>query len=148
MSSSGHRHKGRAYALQVLYARDIDDTRDARAQVASYADEFAAELTPIEHESRNFAETLVLAAAANAVAIDGFIVAASKNWRIERMARVDRNILRLATCELTAFLETPVRVVINEAVELAKQFGTAESAAFVNGVLDRVAIGVGRSADS
>ena len=148
MSSQGHRRKGRAYALQVLYARDIDDTRDAHTQVANYADEFATELDPIENESRNFAEALVMAAAKNAAAIDGHIVAASKNWRLERMARVDRNILRLATTELTAFLETPVRVVINEAVELAKQFGTAESAAFVNGVLDRVAAGLGRSADS
>jgi hypothetical protein len=73
-----------------------------------------------------------------AASIDA-IVAGSRNWRLERMARVDRNILRLAVGELIHAPETPVRVVINEAVELAKRFGTAESSAFVNGVLDRIA---------
>ena len=63
------------------------------------------------------------------------------------MARVDRNILRLAVGELIHAPETPVRVVINEAVELAKRFGTAESSAFVNGVLDRIAANLGRRAD-
>jgi len=60
------------------------------------------------------------------------------------MSRVDRNILRLGACELVAFRDVPVKVVINEAVELAKRFGTAESSAFVNGVLDRIAAAVGR----
>jgi N utilization substance protein B len=61
------------------------------------------------------------------------------------MSRVDRNILRLGTCELLAFAGVPVKVAINEAVELAKRFGTAESSAFVNGVLDRIAKAIGRS---
>lgn len=64
------------------------------------------------------------------------------------MSRVDRNILRLGTAELVAFKDVPVRVVINEAVELAKRFGTAESSAFVNGVLDRIATAAGRSAEA
>jgi hypothetical protein len=75
------------------------------------------------------------------------IVAGSRNWRLERMARVDRNILRLAVGELVHAPATPVRVVINEAVELAKRFGTAESPAFVNGVLDRIASNLGRRDD-
>ena len=77
--------------------------------------------------------------------IDDLIASASKNWRIDRMSRVDRNILRLGACELVAFRDVPVKVVINEAVELAKRFGTAESSAFVNGVLDRIAGAVGRT---
>jgi N utilization substance protein B len=64
------------------------------------------------------------------------------------VARVDRNILRLATCELRHFADVPVKVAINEAVELAKRFGTAESPAFVNGILDRVATALGRSPES
>ncbi|MBN2716958.1 MAG: transcription antitermination factor NusB [Deltaproteobacteria bacterium] len=72
--------------------------------------------------------------------IDGIIVSASDNWRLERMSRVDRNILRIGVYELKNNVpETPVKVVINEAVELAKRFGAEESAAFVNGVLDRIA---------
>jgi N utilization substance protein B len=83
----------------------------------------------------------------NLAKLDEVIAGASKNWRLERMSRVDRNILRLATCELAHFPQTPVKVAINEAVELAKRFGAAESAAFVNGILDRIAVAVGRSVD-
>jgi N utilization substance protein B len=63
------------------------------------------------------------------------------------MSRVDRNILRLGASELLAFRDVPLKVVINEAVELAKRFGTAESSAFVNGVLDRIATAAGRHAE-
>ena len=95
-----------------------------------------------------FARDLVAAAATERGAkIDELIAASSKNWRIDRMSRVDRNILRLGACELLAFRDVPVKVVINEAVELAKRFGTAESSAFVNGVLDRIASAVGRTAE-
>jgi len=71
-------------------------------------------------------------------ALDRTIQEASSNWKLSRMSIVDRNVLRLATYELTD-TETPHRVVINEAIELAKKFGSAESARFVNGVLDRIA---------
>jgi N utilization substance protein B len=95
-------------------------------------------------DAQDFARALVAAAAEHADQVDQLIVASSKNWRIDRMSRVDRNILRLGAAELVAFREVPVKVVINEAVELAKRFGTAESSAFVNGVLDRIATAVGR----
>jgi len=72
-------------------------------------------------------------------AIDEAIVGASENWRLERMSRVDRNIMRIGVYELSGDDDTPPRVAINEAVELAKRFGTADSASFVNGILDRVA---------
>lgn len=96
-------------------------------------------------EGKPYADAIVRGVADNLDGIDKKVTAASQNWRLERMSRVDRNILRLGATELVAFLEVPVKVVINEAVELAKRFGTAESSAFVNGVLDRIATAVGRT---
>jgi N utilization substance protein B len=138
---SGTRRSGRAYALQLLYARDGDPATDVAGAAASWAEAFELELDPT---AQAFARELVAAASQHAAQIDALIGAASKNWRIDRMSRVDRNILRLGACELVAFGGVPVKVVINEAVELAKRFGTAESSAFVNGVLDRIAAAVGR----
>ena len=77
--------------------------------------------------------------------IDERIRDVSQHWRLERMSRVDRNILRLATYELMCMSEVPRRVTLNEAVELAKRFGSEGSAGFVNGVLDRIASEVGKS---
>ena len=139
--TAGMRRSGRAYALQLLYARDGDPSTDVAGAATSWAEAFDIDLDP---SAQAFARELVAAAAAHAVEIDELITASSKNWRIERMSRVDRNILRLGACELIAFRDVPVKVVINEAVELAKRFGTAESSAFVNGVLDRIATAVGR----
>ena len=139
--TTGTRRSGRAYALQLLYARDGDPATDVAGAAASWAEAFELELDPT---AQAFARELVAAASQHAEQIDALIGAASKNWRIDRMSRVDRNILRLGACELVAFRDVPVKVVINEAVELAKRFGTAESSAFVNGVLDRIATAVGR----
>lgn len=141
---SGARRTGRAYALQLLYARDGDPATDLSGAAVSWAGEFELEIDPA---AQTFAKDLVAAAVSRAGEIDELIASASKNWRIDRMSRVDRNILRLGACELLAFRDVPVKVVINEAVELAKRFGTAESSAFVNGVLDRIAGAVGRSAE-
>ena len=142
--TTGTRRTGRAYALQLLYARDGDPSTDVAQAVASWAEAFDLEIDPT---AQAFARELVAAASEHGAQIDALIGASSKNWRIDRMSRVDRNILRLGACELVAFHDVPVKVVINEAVELAKRFGTAESSAFVNGVLDRIAGAVGRSAE-
>jgi N utilization substance protein B len=139
--STGSRRSGRAYALQLLYARDGDPTTDVAGAAATWAEAFDIE---IDATAQAFARELVAAAAECGPRLDELITGASKNWRIDRMSRVDRNILRLGACELVAFRDVPVKVVINEAVELAKRFGTAESSAFVNGVLDRIATAVGR----
>jgi N utilization substance protein B len=139
--STGTRRSGRAYALQLLYARDGDPATDVAGAAATWAEAFEIE---IDDAAQAFARDLVAAASEHGARIDTLIGAASKNWRIDRMSRVDRNILRLGACELVAFRDVPVKVVINEAVELAKRFGTAESSAFVNGVLDRIATAVGR----
>ncbi len=140
--TTGTRHAGRAYALQLLYARDVDPSNDVAGAAASWADAFDL---PVDETARAFARELVAAETARAKEIDDLVAGSSKNWRIDRMSRVDRNILRLGTCELLVFTGVPVKVAINEAVELAKRFGTAESSAFVNGVLDRVAAAAGRS---
>jgi N utilization substance protein B len=143
--TAGSRRTGRAYALQLLYARDGDPSTDVAGAAASWAEAFDLE---IEATAQAFARELVAAASEIAARLDELIAAASKNWRIDRMSRVDRNILRLGACELVAFPAVPVKVVINEAVELAKRFGTAESSAFVNGVLDRIATAAGRHPDA
>src|SRR5262245_10062435 len=141
---SGARRTGRAYALQLLYARDGDPATDLSGAAVNWASEFELEVEP---SAQTFAKELVASAVSRAGEIDDLIASASKNWRIDRMSRVDRNILRLGACELLAFRDVPVKVVINEAVELAKRFGTAESSAFVNGVLDRIASAIGRVAE-
>jgi N utilization substance protein B len=141
----GSRRKARAYALQVLYARDVEQGTDVAAALDGWAGSFELD---IDDAARAFAAEIVGTTVAEQAAIDEVIAASSRNWRLDRMSRVDRNILRLAVCELRSFAQTPVKVVINEAVELAKRFGTAESPAFVNGILDRIASALGRSAES
>jgi N utilization substance protein B len=142
--STGTRRSGRSYALQLLYARDGDASNNLSSAAVNWATDFDLE---VDEAAQQFARDLVAAAVERSQEIDDMIASASKNWRIDRMSRVDRNILRLGACELVAFRDVPVKVVINEAVELAKRFGTAESSAFVNGVLDRIATAVGRTAE-
>ncbi|MGE0550353.1 MAG: transcription antitermination factor NusB [Kofleriaceae bacterium] len=142
--STGTRRSARAFALQLLYARDGDTATDVAGAAIDWASAFELDIDP---GAQSFARELVAAASARTSEIDELIASASKNWRIDRMSRVDRNILRLGACELVAFRDVPVKVVINEAVELAKRFGTAESSAFVNGVLDRIATAAGRTAE-
>ena len=92
-----------------------------------------------DDEVRRYAERLVLGVAKDRAALDAAIQDISNRWRLERMALVDRNLLRLGAFELISLKDdVPRKVAINEAVELAKRFGSAESRAFVNGILDRV----------
>jgi N utilization substance protein B len=100
--------------------------------------------TPGDPEGRDYADRIVRGVASELEAVDDVIRKASTNWRLERMARVDRNVLRLGAWELLRSREVPRAVILDEAVELAKRFGSDESGAFVNGVLDRVAEEVGR----
>ena len=94
---------------------------------------------PGDAEGRAYAEAIVRGVVATRDALDERITKASQNWRLARMTRVDRNVLRLATWELLEQPETPRAVILDEAVELAKRYGTEDSGAFVNGVLGRVA---------
>ena len=141
----GSRRKARAYALQVLYARDVERGTDVDAALTGWSESFELD---VDDAARGFAGELVTSTVSTQATIDEVIATSSRNWRLERMSRVDRNILRIAVCELRSFEATPVKVVINEAIELAKRFGTAESPAFVNGILDRIASAIGRSVES
>ena len=96
-------------------------------------------LEAIDDEAKRYAESLVYGVTGSLQTIDDTIQKVSHNWRLDRMACVDRNLLRLGAYELTALAgDVPRKVAINEAVEIAKRFGTAESSAFINGILDRI----------
>ena len=133
----GPRRQAREAAVQVLYALDTAGTNgsDAVAQAIqaywSHLDRPAA--------GREFADVLVQGVMALRDQLDEAIRAANPTWRIERMACIDRNILRLAAYELTERDDVPPHIAIDEAVELAKRFGTEDSPAFVNGTLDKLA---------
>ena len=128
--------------MQVLCAVDANPDLDARAALSLYishllvGEEEDAELPARDAFDRAFADNLVETVTANREKIDETITGVSRTWRLDRMARVDRNILRLAVAEMLYLPDIPGRVTINEAVELAKRFGAAESPAFVNGLLD------------
>ena len=129
----GARHTGREAALQMLFQLEASGAASDEV-VALYWRNFEG-----EPEGRAYADQVVQGVAASLADLDAKITAASAHWRIERMARVDRNILRLGTWELVHRVDVPRAVVLDEAVELAKSFGTEESGAFVNGVLNRIA---------
>jgi N utilization substance protein B len=95
-------------------------------------------------EGRVYADELVRGTASALERVDTLIREASTNWRLERMTRVDRNLLRMAVYELLERSDIPRAVILDEAIELAKAFGGEESGAFVNGVLDRIAEELGR----
>ncbi|NOY91074.1 MAG: transcription antitermination factor NusB [Deltaproteobacteria bacterium] len=135
----GARRMGRERALQMLYAMDVADV-DAEAEIALYWAHLAEEGSG----NHGFADDLVRAYGRRSEHIDGMIREVSHHWRLERMARVDRNVLRLATAELLDMDDVPRRVTLNEAVELAKRFGSEGSAGFVNGILDRIASDLGK----
>ena len=132
------RHRSRQRAVQVLYLWDvrhqpIEDAIEAFYGTLSTEEEDEPKRTPQDE----FMETLVRGASKKAPEIDAAITQKSANWRIERMPAVDRNILRLAIYEMRD-LGTAPPIVIDEALELARQFSGDESVSFVNGVLDAV----------
>ncbi len=129
----GQRRKAREVALQFLYQLDLHEAADP----APFADEFWAR-HPVGRDTREFAETLVRGTKQNQGKVDQLIGQCAEHWELERMAVVDRNLLRIAVYELLWQSEVPPKVAINEAIEIAKKFGTADSSRFVNGVLDRV----------
>ncbi len=136
MTVTARRTRARERALQALYQIDVAAEGIDEALAA-----FWKSFEPVEREVRELAEGLVRGVADHRREVDDAIEEASSNWRLDRMARVDRNVLRLAVYELLR-TDVPVKVVINEAIELGKKFGSESSGAFVNGVLDRVAAGL------
>jgi N utilization substance protein B len=137
------RRRAREIALQVLYSIDANSDVDPKSALAFYFDRFAAEereedapeadAGPVD---QSFVETLVREVSERRGEIDDLLGQLSRNWRIERIARVERTILRMALYELKFRDDIPARVTLNEAIELAKRFGSADASAFVNGLLD------------
>lgn len=145
----GSRRRARELALQALYHADHAGVTAAQASAslwatASEGDGMAKDAPLPEPDEVAFAEALVGGVESNRNELDLLIEGCSINWRMPRMPVVDRNILRLAAYELSKSQDVPATVAINEAVELAKKYGTAESKAFVNGIVDRLARNLGR----
>jgi N utilization substance protein B len=128
-----NRRKSRELALQALYACEIGDYADCRAVLRGVMDAGGA-----DEDAAGYAATLVEKAYAERETIDALLQKHAANWDVKRMTAVDRNILRMAVAELMHFPEVPCKVVIDEAVELAKQYGTDDSGKFVNGVIDSI----------
>jgi N utilization substance protein B len=125
------RHRAREIALQVLFQEDLNP-----ASNPAVADQLLQRRLGSEGLVE-FARSLVAGVRRNRAEIDGWIERTATNWSLHRMAPTDRNVLRLGAYEVL-YADTPPRVAINEAVELAKRFGSGQSAQFVNGILDRL----------
>ena len=125
------RSQAREVVFQILYEDDLNSSRNP-----AHADDLLQRRLG-EESLLEFARLLVRGVRQNREKLDELIEDAAENWSLDRMVVTDRNVLRLGTFELL-YCDTPDRVVINEAIELAKRFGTAQSAKFVNGILDRL----------
>jgi transcription antitermination protein NusB len=133
------RRKAREYALQVMFQLDI---RKEKPTITLFK-RFWTEFDP-DDDVRVFTEEIVTGTHKHLKTINAKILACAKNWTLDRMAIVDRNVLRMAAYEILYRMDIPPSVTINEAIELAKKFGTDESGAFVNGILDSVARNAGK----
>jgi transcription antitermination protein NusB len=129
----GTRRKSRELALQMLYQADLGNqgAEDVRKTFWQGRGE-------VDDEVQGFAEDIFRLAQDRSAEIDKLIQTHAENWRMDRMAAVDRNVLRAAVAELIGFPQTPRAVVINEAIEIARKFSAPESAQFINGVLDSI----------
>jgi N utilization substance protein B len=135
---SAARHHSRRAALQALYASDLHARGERPPASPEACLEAVAEHFELAPGARAFAKELVSGVAAHRAMLDERLAAVARNWRLERMAHVDRNLLRLAAFEMLV-LGTPTAVAIDEAVDLANEFGDDASPRFVNGVLDALA---------
>jgi N utilization substance protein B len=134
VKSSGTRHKAREAALQMLFAADLYKV-DSERLTKEYWSELGD--TAVDMKTREFADKLVCGTLNELGTLDERIRTRAEHWRIERMAIVDRNVLRLAVYEFL-FEDTPDTVVINEALEIARRFSTYEATQFINGILDAI----------
>ncbi len=131
-TAGGARRQAREAALQILYLSDLSKTLLSDLPVKAWSDE------PLSSKTRDFAQHLAAGVLETLGTIDTLLKKYAENWELSRMAAVDRCILRLATFELIKDVGTPENVIINEAVEIAKKYSTAESSKFVNGILDKL----------
>jgi N utilization substance protein B len=153
---AGPRRRSREVVLQILHQRDVggDPDTDISRMIAQYFAHLAPSGAPAGDEDDDFSgpaptvdraliEELVRGVSAHHAELDELLTGLSRNWRLERMGIVERNVIRIALYELKYAENVPVAVILNEAVELAKRYGAAEGGAFVNGLLDRAAAELG-----
>jgi N utilization substance protein B len=133
-AKSGTRRKSRELALQMLFQLDMGHQDPELVRQT-----FWSERTDLDEKVRKFSDELFRIACERREEIDPIIERNAEHWRMDRMAAVDRNLLRAAVAEFLGFPKTPKPVVINEALEIARRFSTPESVQFINGVLDSVA---------
>jgi len=126
------RHRAREYVLKALYAYELGE--QSREEVC----ESIIAHGGLDDTDFDFARDLFVKTVDRIREIDDYISSLATNWNLERLAVVDKNILRIAICEVKNIPDIPIKVAVNEAIELAKKYSTMESAAFVNGILDRV----------
>lgn len=129
----GTRRKSRELCLQMLFQGDMGKQTPDEVRKT-----FWNERASLDAETRGFAEDLFRAATERHQEIDDLIQKHAQHWRMERMAAVDRNVLRCSVAEFLAYPSTPHPVIINEALEIARKFSSPESVQFINGVLDSV----------
>ena len=139
----GLRRQARERAVQALYQLDSVGAL-APASAAEPLQSFWQSLDPQEPEVQALALPLIEGVLANCDEVDRVVEEASQNWRLARMAKVDRNVLRLGAYELLHRADVPPKVAINEAIEIARAYGSEESGAFINGILDRIAQKLGK----
>ncbi len=131
----GSRRLGREFAAQMLYLREVDRVTELDEAIASF---WAMQETPASKAAKEFAEKLVRGVESHRDALDDVIKSHSQNWALDRIAVLDRCILKMALFEMHHCNDIPPVVSINEAIEIAKRFSTDESGRFINGILDRV----------
>lgn len=134
------RHLARELALKVLFELENQPEDDPEASLAYHAAEAG-----VADSTVDFARALITGVREHRDELDRLIADASKNWRLEQMSKVDRQVLRIATYEIALARDVPVKAAINESIELAKTFSGDEAGRFVNGVLGKVAAGAGRA---
>jgi N utilization substance protein B len=134
MSTTGKRRKARELAMQMLFQADIGKQNPEQVRKT-----FWDARDDAEPDTRGFAEDIFRVAGARLEEIDTLIEQHSANWRLSRMAAVDRNVLRMAVAELLGFPGTPAPIIINEALEIARRYSGPDAINFLNGVLDAIA---------
>ena len=151
-----NRRVGREYALKMLFALQLDKDQTDSAQLLDsfwnnfrFSDDVLGEPletvdVPLTTSSRIFSETIIKGVIEFRAVIDKKITEVAKNWSLGRMAPVDLSILRIGTYELLYHPETPTPVVIDEAIEISKRYGTKDSPSFINGLLDKIAKEAGK----
>src|SRR5215467_11549561 len=139
----GTRRKSRELCLQMLFQWDMGKQSPDHVRKT-----FWAERSEVEPETRGFADDLFSLAVERQQEIDQLIQKHAQHWRVERMAAVDRNVLRAGVAEFLGYRDTPRPVVINEALEIARKFSAPESVQFINGVLDSVGRELGKGRES